>query len=402
MISIARSWENFNSITIDINDYNKLLNFLYEINDKLFDEVKLLSSRNGEFTYLKDLNIEYNINEEIKNGAKEFFGLKYDEKILNDKIKINILKISIYSIDDLLKEINQFLNNNDNKEFDRYKKNELCKILINFIPKLESNDENDKIFNIHKDIRSIYGSVCKILLKEEIIQTQVNSIWTSVDKYIMIFTQEYLDDKKKMDIESDNNYIEILNKYQDHFDFNKYNLIPNAYGDFLNIKDFEDYNCVPEEILNGIKITFSRDLKQKSPCQNLNIKGIKKNSIKDLGEIIEQCFDNKRKVEDNYFNYRNTYGICKIIIKYIPMNGRKKEYQMRLYNLYKLFNKNIGEPIEIESNENLYSDINNGIIQYINEQICYASSVAKTKEFTDDIFNLINENSDLLDPKNIQ
>ena len=255
------------------------------------------------------------------------------------------------------------------------KKNELCKILINFIPNLESNDENDKILNVHKDIRTIYSFICKKLLDEEIIQTQVNSIWTSVDKYIMIFIQQQLEDKKKMDINSDSIYIEILNKYQGHFDFNKYDLIPNNYGDFLNIQDFEDFNCVPEEILDGIKKTFSKDLKQKSPYKGLNIKGINKNSIKDLGEIIEQCFENKRKVEDIHFNYRNTYGICKIIIKYIPMNERKKEYQIRLYKLYKLFNKNIGEPIEIDSNEDLYSDVNNGIIQYINEQISYSSSV---------------------------
>ena len=175
-------------------------------------------------------------------------------------------------------------------------------------------------------------------------------------------------------------------------------MIPNTYGEFLKIQEFEDFNCVPEEILDGIQKTFSKDLKQKSPYKGLNIKGINKNSIKDLGEIVEQCFGNKRKEERDFFNYRNTYGICKIIIKYIPMNGRKKEYQKRLYNLYKLFNKKIGEPIEIDSNEDLYSDVNTGIIQYINEQIRNSSSVEKTKEFTDDIFNLINENSDLLDP----
>jgi len=80
IILIARNWENFDSITIDIDGYNKLLNFLYEINDKLFDKVKLLSSRNGEFNYLKDLKIEYNINEEIKNGAKEYIGLNIMKK----------------------------------------------------------------------------------------------------------------------------------------------------------------------------------------------------------------------------------------------------------------------------------------------------------------------------------
>ena len=55
------------------------------------------------------------------------------------------------------------------------------------------------------------------------------------------------------------------------------------------------------------------------------------------------------------------------------MNESIKEYQIRLYNLYKLFNKNIGKPIEIDSNENLYSDVNIGIIQYINEQISDSS-----------------------------
>ena len=110
-------------------------------------------------------------------------------------------------MDDLLKEINQFLNNNYNKEFDKFKKNELYKILINFIPKLESNDANDKIFNVHKNIRTIYSFICKKLLNEEIIQTQINSIWTSVDKYIMIFIQQQLNDKKKMDINSDSIYI---------------------------------------------------------------------------------------------------------------------------------------------------------------------------------------------------
>ena len=169
-------------------------------------------------------------------------------------------------MDDLLKEINQFLNNSqDNKELDKYKKKELCKILINFIPNLESNDANNKILKSHNDIRFIYSSIYSMVLKEEIIQTQNNTIWTSVDKYIMIYIQEELNKKKEMDNDLKNNYIEILNKYQQYFNFDEYDLIPNIYGNFINIQKFKDYNCFPEEILNGIKKIFLKDLKKISP-----------------------------------------------------------------------------------------------------------------------------------------
>ena len=91
----------------------------------------------------------------------------------------------------------------------------------------------------------------------------------------------------------------------------------------------------------------------------------------EIGEIIDKYFEDK-KYEYNYyrkFDYKDTYDICRIIIKYIPKKGRKKEYQERLYNLYKLFDKTIEAPVEIDSYENLYGYVNEGIIQYINEKI---------------------------------
>ena len=42
MISIAQKWGKLSNISINIENYNKLLNFLYEKNNKIFDEVKLL------------------------------------------------------------------------------------------------------------------------------------------------------------------------------------------------------------------------------------------------------------------------------------------------------------------------------------------------------------------------
>ena len=132
----------------------------------------------------------------------------------------------------------------------------------------------------------------------------------------------------------------------------------------------------------------------------MSINGIKVISTKEFGDIVEKCFEKKKKEDRNFFDFKSTYDICKVIIKYIPLDGDKKDYQTRLYNLYKQFNKNVGEPIEIDSYENLYNQVNKGIIQFINEEINKSSNVSNTKDFTDDIFKLINDNYDLLDPFN--
>ena len=394
MVQIAEKWRNLNNINITIEDYNKFLNFLLENNNKIFDEIKLLPSINGEFNFLKNLKEEIGINEEIKEAAKKYINLYYDSRILNKGIIINNLNISKYCMDDLFKEINQFLNE---KDFSK-NKIDLSIILINYIPNLESNHANDEILKKHNDIRYIYSSICKKTLKENLIQTQFNSIWASIDEYIMIHTQKKLQSMEKIDDNFDvNNYIKVLNEYQSYFDFHKYDIIPNSYKRFLNINYAEDYNDIPDDILTAIKNVFNKDLKKQSVLKGLNIKGIAKKSIKDIGEIIEICFEDFKK-SHYIFDYISTYELCKTIIKYIPKSSRIKEYQIKLYNLYKLFNKNIGDQIEIDSNENLYHEINEGIIQFINEGISDCKTVKNTKRFTDDIFQLINENTDILNP----
>ena len=53
----------------------------------------------------------------------------------------------------------------------------------------------------------------------------------------------------------------IINKYQMYFDFIKYGLIPNSYVKLLNITELINYNDIPEEIINGIKIIYFVNLK---------------------------------------------------------------------------------------------------------------------------------------------
>ena len=78
----------------------------------------------------------------------------------------------------------------------------------------------------------------------------------------MINLQKELDYKKEINIEKDNNkYIDLLNKYQEYFDFKEYDIIPNSYGKFLNINKLEDYNDIPDDILSVIKKIFNKDLK---------------------------------------------------------------------------------------------------------------------------------------------
>ena len=71
-----------------------------------------------------------------------------------------------------------------------------------------------------------------------------------------------------------------------------------------------------------------------------------------------------------------------------------KKYQTKLYNLCKIFDKNIGNSIEVESNDILYNQINKGIIQYINESLSKYGSVQEAQKYINNIYILINNNYD--------
>ena len=213
----------------------------------------------------------------------------------------------------------------------------------------------------------------------------------------MVYIQNNLQKLKKINKESLKYYAEFLNKYQNYFDFDEYNLIPNSYGKLLNISELQDYNDIPGDILSGIKKIFFLDLRAISTFKGIKIKGIKKIKMIDIGDIIQNCFAQKKR-EELLFDYNSTYDLIKIIIKYVPINKERKKNQVKLYNLYKLFDKSIGDIIEVDSYENLYNNINEGLIQYINEKINNCHNVQGTKKYISDIFQFINENAEFLNP----
>ena len=157
-----------------------------------------------------------------------------------------------------------------------------------------------------------------------------------------------------------------------------------------------DYNDIPDDILDKIKSSFDIDLRKNTIMKGIKLDDIPKKSIIDIGRIIGDSFNEERKKED--FNYSNYYSLCKCIIKYIPKDNNR-EYQLRLYNLVKIFDKNIGKYEEIKSYDILYSDVNKGIIQYINESIQNCLTIMQlNKIYSGDGYKLIDDNKDILYP----
>ena len=78
-ISIAEKWEKLSKIDFNFDDYNKLLNFLYLLDDKILGNKKLLPSINGDFHTLDNLFYDKNTNNAIKKAA-----IYYIERDLNN------------------------------------------------------------------------------------------------------------------------------------------------------------------------------------------------------------------------------------------------------------------------------------------------------------------------------
>ena len=412
IISKITECKNLKKLVINIEDFNKLLNFLYYYNEKIFDKKKLLPNQNYEYEFclLSELMYENNINQDIKKVVISYIDSDLNKSLLNNKIKINGLKIKYFNNDDLIEKIiNYFKTNpqkNENKDEDKNdfikSKFYISKCILNFLPKENLNDnkeQNNKIFKKYKDIRNIYKIICNNNIKNEELEIKNESIWSIISYFILEQLQEILNNLKisqkktkenyilGVEIENKykkkyfvvkNDYINLLNTYQSYFDFKTYKLLPNYYGDFLSITELEDYNDIPEDILNSINNSFHKDLKKETIMKGLQIENIRKRIITDIGIIISNLFNSKKGELNSNFNYKDYYDLGKCIIKYLPKENNR-EYQLRLYNLAKIFDENIGESKEIISNDVLYFHVNTCIIQFINESIENSKNIITLK-----------------------
>ena len=397
IINKIKEYTKYDKIIISKDDFNKLLNFLYFYNEKIFDEEKLLPDMNNNFHTLNELMYEDNVNQKIKSLVISNIDSKLNNKLLNHEIKIDNLKINYFKNDDLIEMIIKYMKNKTEEK--NYKENMfyISDCIFNFLPKEKSNNQNEqnnKFFNEYKDIREIYKIIFNNKIKNEELETKYDSLWSIIGTFFLKELQEMLKDLEIKEVEKEgkkeifecikiknkitginytlakNVYIDILNTYQTNFDFKKYKLLPNYYGKFLYSQELKDYADIPDDILDEIYGSFKINLRNGAIMEGLKIENVSKEKIMNLGILIGKLF-NEEKKKDN-FNYEKYYSLCKCIIKYIPKEN-KTEHQLKLYNLTKIFDENIGKYKEIPSNEILYYDINEGIIQFINESIqnCY-------------------------------
>ena len=96
------------------------------------------------------------------------------------------------------------------------------------------------------------------------------------------------------------NYIDLLNEFQIYFNFNRYKLLPNFYGDFKSITKLEDYNDIPKDIISGIKSEFYKDFNDISICAGLQIKRILKKTLLEIDKIIGEYFEKRKKKKKKF------------------------------------------------------------------------------------------------------
>ena len=162
------------------------------------------------------MKISEKIDSRIKSFAKEL-NIDIDEIILNEKIEIKDLNMEKYTLDDLIKNISKILENiklNDN----------LILEILKFVP-----TENHPFYKENKDIKNIYIIYFNKEIKSEIIvDTKIESFWTIIKKKILNYIQSQISQEKKISSHKINKYIEMMNQYNQYFDFEKYELLPNV------------------------------------------------------------------------------------------------------------------------------------------------------------------------------
>ena len=149
IISKVEEWTNLSKILISLEDYNKLLNFLYIYNDNIFNNKKLLPNINDDFCKLDELFYENMANQEIKNVVLSYIDKNLNNRLLNHKIKIDNLKIRHFNNDDLIELINNFFKTSKNDSQKFY----ISSTILNFLPDVESTNIMIIIIKYIKNIR---------------------------------------------------------------------------------------------------------------------------------------------------------------------------------------------------------------------------------------------------------
>jgi len=394
------NWKNIKTLPFYVSndDLNKILNFLYCKNSSCFKNNRLLPSNNGDFKLIDELKMPEKINANIKKFAKKL-KIYIDDIILNEKISIKDLSISKYTLDDLILNLT--------KELENVKLNEnIISDVLKFVPL-----KNHPFYLENKDIKNIYTTYFGMEIKFEIIiDTKIESFWGVIKRRTMDYIQLEISKVKifsKDDIGIDiDDYIEVLNKYNKYFDFEKYPLLPNVNLELQYKKSLLDYSDIPRDIIDVLS-KFDNDFKKEIMHFDLKIE-IQKKNISDfskiMNRIISDIISKRNEKTYNIFKIRDTpyydsvlTKICKTVIKYIPDDDEISKFQKKIYEVYNLF-EDLEEQITITSYEIFYKSVNRIIIFFINQKLEKIGNIEEASKYVGDYIDFINDNKELLEP----
>lgn len=278
-----QSQENTDKLQQKINSKNVIewLNLYYQlitdegtfIEEVIGDKYSVIPNQNGFFRKRTQLNIDKNIDEELKN-VSFILGEDYREKLLNKDITTGG-EINFYCIEqrDILSKINEIVIDTRNERI-----NEASYYMISLFP----NDDDS--FPIEREM--IYN-FCKVLFPEFVNEKRkiVNwskEIWENVDKVVMKNLVKEISDNRNINNLQEklltNSRIETLkwldklisflneNNFEYLVNDKETTILPNQNGEF-RIKDvlFLDDGTIDED-LKDISFELGLDLREELLC----------------------------------------------------------------------------------------------------------------------------------------
>ncbi|WP_394189392.1 sacsin N-terminal ATP-binding-like domain-containing protein [Paenisporosarcina quisquiliarum] len=335
--SILSTIDVYEWINCYFNLLNEEENFIEEI---IGDKYSVIPNQNGIFKNRTDLNLDKNIDEELKN-VLAILGEDYREKLLHKKIFTgDKIQYSSKEQKDVINKINELISNSKNKE--------ACFYMISLFSIDESfPKEREEIYNF---CRAIFKD--QIQDKKKIMHWSIE-IWESVDKIVIENLVTEISNKENLDILSEklqtyrvdtlkwlNDLISFLNENDYGYLVNdkEIPILPNQNGVFLIKDDLFLDDGTTDNTLKDISKDLGIDIRKDLLCVEifLDLPDSRTLSQKDIADEISKSV--KELYRDPLVSEETKKTFRKLLLWFNENKEEAIEFFSDLYkNKYKLY-----------------------------------------------------------------
>lgn len=346
--SNLKNIEVFNWFNLYFALLNAEGNFIEEL---IGDKYAVIPNQNGTFKKRTELNIDKQIDEELKN-VLNILDEDFREKLLHQKIFTGEkIKYNVKSQSDVINKINELILIDNNLI--------ACLYTIALFPIINENFPNirEDVYNFSKDIFK------EKLPEKKKIENWSLDIWKNIDEIVMKNLVKEISAYKNVDNLSEilntnrENTLEWLNKFISFLNNNNYDflvsnndnpILPNQNGVFLTKDDLFADDCSTQEILKDISKDLGLDIRKDLLCVEIYLKLPESRTInqKNIAEDITQLIKEKNRELSVNDEIKQVYR--KLLIWFNENNDLAKELFQELYkNKHKLYDDNeIAENME--------------------------------------------------------